>query len=135
MDPNPILYILIRTDMDSMNPGKGMAQAAHAANAFVASLGENPGDHVPGFHNWSNQTEQGFGTTMVVSVDSEYELVNMVKQAKAWGAPSDIILDPTYPVRDGNVTHAIPVKTCGYVFCPDYPVLTFRAVLKLPLHP
>ena len=33
----PVLYILMRTDMDSMNPGKAMAQASHASNAFVSN--------------------------------------------------------------------------------------------------
>ena len=31
----PVLYILMRTDMNSMNPGKAMAQASHASNAFI----------------------------------------------------------------------------------------------------
>ena len=33
----PLLYILMRNDMDSMNPGKAMAQASHASNQFVAT--------------------------------------------------------------------------------------------------
>ena len=32
---NPILYILMRTDMTSLNAGKAMAQASHATNAFI----------------------------------------------------------------------------------------------------
>jgi peptidyl-tRNA hydrolase len=135
MTPKPVLYILMRTDMDSLNPGKGMAQAAHAANAFVDSLGENPGDHTPGYHFWSTETDQGFGTTLVVSVENERELLNMVKSAQDADIPAGTILDPTYPVRDGRVTHALPINTCGYIFCSDYPVFVFKPVLKLPLHP
>jgi len=30
-----ILYILLRNDMASMNPGKAAAQACHAANMFT----------------------------------------------------------------------------------------------------
>ena len=39
----PVLYILMRTDMDSMNPGKAMAQASHASNQFVAEYQEHAG--------------------------------------------------------------------------------------------
>ena len=35
-----VLYILMRTDMDSLNPGKAMAQASHASNAFVYRWGK-----------------------------------------------------------------------------------------------
>ena len=38
----PVLYILMRKDLKSMNPGKAMAQASHAANAFVHSNPEMP---------------------------------------------------------------------------------------------
>ena len=31
----PVLYILMRTDLNSMNPGKAMAQASHAGSAFA----------------------------------------------------------------------------------------------------
>ena len=34
----PVLYIIMRNDLDSMNPGKAMAQASHASNAFVTKI-------------------------------------------------------------------------------------------------
>ena len=34
-DNKPYLYILMRTDLPSLNPGKAMAQAAHAANKMT----------------------------------------------------------------------------------------------------
>ena len=58
-----VLYILMRTDMDSMNPGKAMAQASHASNAFVFRFGkENL------VKQWQGETQQGFGTVLVLDV-------------------------------------------------------------------
>ena len=37
----PVLYILMRNDMKSMNPGKAMAQASHASNAFVNTASDS----------------------------------------------------------------------------------------------
>lgn len=69
-DSDYALYILMRTDMDSMNPGKACAQAAHAANAFVDFM------HFSGLttatteklcNEWREQTGLGFGTTIVLN--------------------------------------------------------------------
>lgn len=108
------LYILMRTDLASMNPGKGMAQAAHAANALVHDFGESSN-----IHNWQNQTSQGFGTTITLAVESERLLVDMIGIAELLGYPAKLIHDPSYPVRDGEVTHLLPVNTCGYIFVED----------------
>ena len=124
------LYILMRTDMASMNPGKGMAQAAHAANAFVHDWGESS-EYVSG---WQKQTPQGFGTTITLAVPNEAAMIDMIAIADALGYPASIIHDPSYPVRDGEVTHLIPIDTCGYIFVEDAsnppPGLSI-----LPLHP
>jgi len=121
----PRLYILMRTDLDSMNPGKGMAQAAHAANMFAvrASL-------APGYSEWA---EQGFtfGTTLVMGVN-EAQLYDVVESALRDDLYAAVIHDSSYPIRDGAVTHLIPLDTCGYVFVegasPDY-------ISELSLHP
>ena len=65
----PVLYILMRTDMDSMNPGKAMAQASHASNTFVHSV--EPGYNVDEalFDAWQKETQQGFGTVLVLGVN------------------------------------------------------------------
>ncbi len=123
----PRLYILMRTDLDSMNPGKGMAQAAHAANAFMKDHGDVT---VPGVEEWVNETPQGFGTTITLAVPDAKTLEDTVALAKVYGFPADVIHDPTYPVRDGGVVHLLPLDTCGYVFMPDGSV-----PINLPLHP
>lgn len=122
MDPR--LYILMRTDLDSMNAGKAMAQAAHAANAFVVDVARvvtTPDTffNVAGFKEWAAQTDQGFGTTITLAASDEEQLNKAVASAKRHGLVADLILDPTYPVRDGHVTHLVPVITCAYVFVPD----------------
>ena len=123
----PQLYILMRTDMDSMNPGKAMAQAAHAANQFRH---EHEGVDL---RKWENETRKGFGTTIVLGVGSEEELQNCIEDAQQDSIAAGIVHDPTYPLKDGTCLHLIPVNTCGYVFTtPDK--LPFTLGL-LRLHP
>lgn len=118
----PVLYILMRSDLDSMNTGKAMAQASHASNAFVHGI-KAPSDKVELteeqlelFDAWVGCTEQGFGTVIVLDVGDESSLNWHVSAAQSAGLISDYVLDPTYPVRDGEALHLIPVYTCGYVF-------------------
>jgi len=119
----------MRTDLASMNPGKGMAQAAHASNAFIHDW-QGDGD----VDAWQAQTSQGFGTTITLAVPTESAMVDMVAIADALGYPAGLVHDPSYPVRDGEVTHLLPIDTCGYVFVKDAtnppPGLSI-----LPLHP
>ena len=114
----PVLYILMRTDMESMNPGKAMAQASHASNAFVSNA--EPGYNVDEnlFNDWQDSTPQGFGTVLVLGV-TEAQMRTAVEVAESFGVdkfPCDIIHDPTYPLQDGDTTHFIPLDTCGYIF-------------------
>ena len=116
----PVLYILMRTDLDSMNPGKAMAQASHASNAFVAEVFRlNETSHQDNlYHAWNDETPQGFGTVLVLGVN-EAQMRTAVTVAESFGVdkfPCDIIHDPTYPLQDGEVTHFIPLDTCAYVF-------------------
>jgi len=112
------LYILMRSDMDSMNPGKAMAQAAHAANLFQKEAGDeaNAGGL---YHDWFTQTSQGFGTTITLEIDGEKKLAEMIQSAQEYGYLAGVVHDPTYPVRDGAATHLIPVNTCGFIFVRD----------------
>lgn len=134
---DPRLYILMRTDMDSMNAGKAMAQAAHAANAFVADIEKRQRERPQvlevdrAYMKWKAQAHQNFGTTIVLGVDSS-QLHECVAQAGLYGFVANIVHDPTYPIRDGSVTHLIPVDTCGYVFGPEGEVACLKG---LSLHP
>ena len=110
-----VLYILMRTDLDSLNPGKAMAQASHASNAFVYRWGKEKT-----VKEWQGETQQGFGTVLVLGVtgDELYKVVETVDYNLRFKEDvyADIIHDPTYPVQDGEVVHHIPVDTCGYDF-------------------
>lgn len=124
-----VLYILMRTDMDSMNPGKAMAQASHASNAFLdlyeqemqniilstSPQAEKINQHVTA---WKNQSRQGFGTVLVLGGKYE-EIKQAVRISKQLGYLADMVLDETYPLRDGETTHFFPVETCGFVFVEE----------------
>ncbi len=117
--PFPILYILMRTDLDSMNTGKGMAQASHAASAFTYNGSESltlSHTHKDLYKLWSHQTDQNFGTVLVLDLQIGSELDYYVEQAEELDLPTEVIHDPTYPVQDGDVTHYIPMDTCAYIF-------------------
>lgn len=134
----PTLYILMRRDMASMNAGKAMAQAAHAANQFTYKLEDHVcvSDWLGEAHTGEDRrTPSGFGTTLTMGVWSERELREIVTAAQEDGFAADLVLDNTYPVKDGKVTHLIPVITCGYVFTKcrkDHPI---SALAGLELHP
>ena len=132
----PVLYILMRTDMDSMNPGKAMAQASHASNAFVSNA--EPGYNIDEelFNAWQGSTPQGFGTVLVLGVN-EAQMRTAVEVAESFGVdkfPCDIIHDPTYPLQDGDTTHFIPLDTCGYIFGDKEDPLLEAIIGKFELH-
>ena len=119
----------MRNDLVDLNPGKAMAQAAHAANQFIAcsdvrlSLTSNiEGVRVYNLKEhiiaWQNQAK-GFGTTVVLSA-TKNEIVNICESGKSEQYICETVWDPTYPIRDGDDTITIDVMTCGYVFVSPY---------------
>ena len=113
-----VLYVLMRNDMDSLNSGKAMAQANHAYGAMKARIRS----HLPmqqAYISWMDQTTQEFGTTIVLEADFA-QIDDVIGRAERFFSKSMIagwVHDPTYPIRDGRVTHLIPLNTCGFVFC------------------
>lgn len=113
------LYILVRTDMDSMTPGRIAAQCAHAANQFVwyipyterASLKHH-------YEIWRKQTGNGYGTTVVLNAGNKEQLQSVkAKLSMSNLYTYGVVIDPEYPIRDGEVTHIIKnVETCAYAF-------------------
>lgn len=128
-----ILYILVRNDLPSLNAGKAMAQASHASNAFVKNASTSKAAK-----EWANETDQGFGTVIVLSVNEEQLRTAINEDSHLHDVIADIVVDPTYPyivnkeIADliNPTTHTVPpiVKndgsvvlhrketTCGYVF-------------------
>lgn len=142
------LYILMRNDVKSMNAGKGMAQAAHAANAFQTHMIYLENQLQKGIFNeqvdmkynynllkrYDNWIEQGgtFGTTITLATDGT-GLEYTVHNAKKLGFVADLVVDPSYPVRDGRVTHLVEFVTCGYVFAPNPEAPEAQIVRHFPL--
>jgi hypothetical protein len=92
----PALYLLIRNDLPSLNPGKAHAHAAHAANQFVHEIGlEGRARRWALFEEWKTSAN-GFGTTIALSVNL-LQLQTAVRIAKLMGFASGETVDPTYP--------------------------------------
>jgi len=129
----PVLYILMRNDLASMNAGKGMAQASHAASAFAMCM---TGDLEQSsmYRIWSTETRQNFGTVLVLSVN-ETEMRTAVTVGNKLGYICDVIHDPSYPLRDGEICHFLPIDTCAYVFGDKNDPLLSAVVGNFPLHP
>lgn len=110
------LYILMRTDLTSMNAGKAVAQGTHAANQCVFEISSR-GDAAlkERLAEWEGQTGHGFGTCITLGVN-EAQMRTAVQVAQALGLHANICHDPTYPLVDGETVHLIPLDTCGFVF-------------------
>jgi len=107
----PVLYILMRNDLPSMNAGKAMAQASHASNAMVHN--SDCDAFRKSVKEWQGQTAQGFGTVLVLAANKA-ETLAVLDAARAMDSKfgnflSDKVIDPTYPYRvDGETAQLIP---------------------------
>jgi peptidyl-tRNA hydrolase len=102
-----VLYILMRTDLPSMNVGKAMAQASHASNAFMHKV-KKDFDMCPTSVKaveWEKQTSQGFGTVLVLGATSDdiMGIDSNIRQMEDDGKRIhtrwvfEKVVDPTYP--------------------------------------
>lgn len=133
------LYILMRTDLSSMNGGRAMAQASHASNAFIHKYSAEAA-----VVQWQNETKQGFGTAIVLgaTIAQIFDVFNNRLASKATSKYwlYDLVTDPDYVVRVPkeiyglidpkkiNKQNCYPIEgtsdmsvsrretTCGYVF-------------------
>ena len=148
----PYLYCLMRTDMDSLNPGKAIAQGIHAGHVFTyqmnrlkdqyAQVWTNPiifreyeemkAEEEVKTHGFYNQNIRnltlfkqwemtslktaGFGTTITLDIRDEKTLLDTVTAVRNYGYPAGVAHDDEYPVGDGEITHLVPLNTCGYAF-------------------
>lgn len=110
------LYILMRNDLQSMTPGRCMAQAAHAANAVVKEFG-----NLDVVKKWQKQTKQGFGTTIVLSANESKIIeiaISLVEvPVRGW------VTDPEYSIRVSLEAAELMLQNynaeyCNFVF--DY---------------
>lgn len=116
----PRLYIVMREDLWDMNPGKGMAQAAHAQAEFDAYIERyvenNEGldkfdkNLIPSVTLWKER--RTFGTTLVLFMPLD-DMGLITFNVNHYG----YVTDPTYPYRNyyGKVFTRSEV-TCMWVF-------------------
>jgi hypothetical protein len=138
---DPILYIMIRKDMNSLNhAGKMVAQGAHAANHAADQLNRAKfgSENRTAFMAWEKSTDQAFGTTIVLGLVFDEPLTmqaieDTVRIAVNIGYAGGIIHDPTYPLHDGGVVHAFPCNTAGWIFGSKADLAPVLKYLKL--HP
>ena len=120
------LYVLVRTDMESLGRGKSVAQGAHAANAFTWDHMTAPaiaGNSIdPDALLWCQEAKdregkpRGFGTTIALGATLK-QIEDKVTLAKALGFKASLVADPEYPLLDGRTLHLLPhVVTTAYVF-------------------
>ena len=149
------LYVFVRTDLQSMAPGKAQAHSGHAANHFTYNhyTISNTGDHLSDVENWMKQAN-GFGTQINLK-GAWQEVMQAVDEANSDGFVTGIVIDPTYPyIVNSEIRHLItplthtlpPVEmadgnymcfrreaTAAYVF--GYKEALQSYVGKFPLHP
>lgn len=149
----PYLYILMRTDLPSMNPGKAMAQASHASNAFVGKIRDNKLTSNKEFETWQKETPQHFGTAIVLGVTG-IQLEKTIGSAKLKGFIADNIIDPEYHYKvngeiakllnpseahifEGNKEYNLFRRevTCGYIFGDKEDIAATKILADLKLHP
>jgi len=93
---DPILYIIMRSDISDMNPGKLAAQAAHVASDFemwvkFIESQDGYGELLGEIHKW-REGASTCGTTICLSATRE-EIQDTVKKV----CFSREFVDPTYP--------------------------------------
>lgn len=145
----PVLYLIMRNDIASLNAGKAMAQASHASNAFVAHFHQYAQKYnstvvheniqmatMHGFNEWENSTAQSFGTVLVLAAKMP-DIKATVDIFNGLNYVAGVVHDPTYPIVDGEVVHYIPLDTCGYIFVPSKETdgIASAVLKRFSLHP
>ena len=125
---NPTLYIIMRSDIADMNPGKGMAQSAHAQAEFSHYMQKAHAQDVrTAYEQWCE--DRSFGRTLVLS-GTKATIEQIVGSMKHSG----IVVDTTYPWRNYYKEVFVSKETtCGWVFVSD-PSEASEEMRSLGLH-
>ena len=121
------LYIVMRSDLASLNPGKAMAQAAHAGQMFQST--PLPTGVAQSFNGGRN-----FGRTIVLAGPDGNLFGEWYKNWSEAFPASGIVHDPTYPLCDGTANLLVGVDTCIWVFVEKGKVPP-KELHELELHP
>ena len=106
------LYVFVRTDLQSMAPGKAQAHSGHAANHFVYNHYINSKDveRKADIESWMKQAN-GFGTQINLK-GAWQEVMQSVDEADTDGFVTGIVIDPTYPyIVNSEIRHLIAPAT------------------------
>jgi hypothetical protein len=92
------LYIAMRLDIPDMNPGKAMAQAAHAQALFDLYDHGHKGI-LEEYCEWRGDGENclGFGRTLVVQMTKD-----QIFWYRKFISHNGLVVDPTYPYNNGR---------------------------------
>ena len=111
----PVLYVIVRNDLQSMNPGKAEAHSGHASNAFVDETIVVPllnGDKPNGLAmHWRKGTSQGFGTQINLNANFA-QMKTAVAVAKSLEYVAELVTDTSYPYElSTEAANLIPEST------------------------
>jgi hypothetical protein len=102
------VYVLVRTDLPSLTPGKAMAQVHHAGVQMMANHGHHP--LVQEYVQTGNaQGANGFNTTIVLGACRQ-EIHNVMLMAEFKSILFNSVVDPSYPfwVESEEIAMLIP---------------------------
>jgi peptidyl-tRNA hydrolase len=133
------LYILARTDIPQMNPGKGWAQGGHAGTQFVFDVLDSENEKLTDeMDGWCRQSQsRGFGVKITLAA-TEIDIRVAIQTLKHdYNLQTGIIIDDTYPMTNHfGVPFTRAELTSGYVFAPtDTPQAALDYLRKFELHP
>lgn len=131
----PRLYIIVRSDLYDLNPGKLGAQTGHAGSKFAHEcLTSNDKALKEQYALWA--ADRGFGTKIVLTA-TQAEMRLASSDAGAMGLMTGMIVDHTYPFTNyfGQVFTSVEL-TCMYVFAPtNVPQEALDYLRQFKLHP
>lgn len=129
---NPKLYIVMRRDLAELNPGKAMAQAAHAqadmlhavCNAIIDQQ-EQSSQLRQALTLWKE--DRTFGTTLVL-----HEPLETMHAIRCNVAHSAYTVDPTYPCKNWyGETFCSEQVTCMWAFVFELEEIEFMQQFEL----
>ena len=157
MEKDFAVYVLVRNDLPSMNPGKAMAQVHHAGVQMMVFGQRYNSTLIKEYINRGAEQGSDFNTTIVLSASLAQvnTLINFARDNMI-GIPCGTVLDPSYPFfvdpelapfvekdpqvkrigQSGNkVLFVRPEITCGWILMDRNDMAMRSLVEAMPLHP
>jgi len=121
-----VLYVLVRTDLDSMTSGRIAAQVSHATSMFHRQFLDETDQWI---------SEGYYGPVVVIDGVNEDLILALLKDIDKldYVVPAGIVVDKTYPVQDGDYTHYVEVATCAYILIDREKMIEFDFVRNMQL--